>query len=406
MENELPADTEQCPPHALAFGLDHSDFLAAMAPKPVTILAKERDYFDARGAEEAYTRLRQLYSLLGAAENVGLFIGPTPHGYSQENREAMYQWFNRATGASDATTEPPIVLEKDQTLWCTPTGQVTDLRSRTVFSYTRDRSRSLASQRRPLSGSDLAKAITERLQIPDRIGVPEYRILRPKPNRKYPMPHAGNYRVETEPGMFAAVYRLSDVTLLSRPPRGMQQAVLYVSHHSADAELREDPWFADLVGTNAQAAFYACDVRGVGESRPDTCGGPDQFTRPYGNDYFYAIHGLMLDRPYVGQKTFDVLRVLDWLGSLGHQQVHLAAKGWGTIPATFAATLSPIVTQVTLKNALTSYQDVAESEDYNWPLSSFVPNVLAVFDLPDCYRELQAKQLRQIDPVGAVGRIR
>ncbi|AWM40091.1 Acetyl xylan esterase (AXE1) [Gemmata obscuriglobus] len=32
LENELPADTEQCPPHALALGLDHADFLACMAP--------------------------------------------------------------------------------------------------------------------------------------------------------------------------------------------------------------------------------------------------------------------------------------------------------------------------------------------------------------------------------------
>src|SRR3954471_2338845 len=54
LENELPADTEQCPPAALARGLDHSDFLAAMAPRPVIILAKEQDYFDVRGAREAY----------------------------------------------------------------------------------------------------------------------------------------------------------------------------------------------------------------------------------------------------------------------------------------------------------------------------------------------------------------
>src|SRR5262245_61307931 len=39
MENELPADTEQCPPRALALGLDHADFLAALAPKPVIVLA-------------------------------------------------------------------------------------------------------------------------------------------------------------------------------------------------------------------------------------------------------------------------------------------------------------------------------------------------------------------------------
>jgi dienelactone hydrolase len=42
LENELPQDTEQCPPHALALGLDHCDFLAAMAPKPVIVLARRR----------------------------------------------------------------------------------------------------------------------------------------------------------------------------------------------------------------------------------------------------------------------------------------------------------------------------------------------------------------------------
>src|SRR5438874_2270801 len=63
LENELPADTEQCPPGALALGLDHADFLAALAPKPVILLAKERDYFDVRGTLEAYERLKRLYTL-------------------------------------------------------------------------------------------------------------------------------------------------------------------------------------------------------------------------------------------------------------------------------------------------------------------------------------------------------
>src|SRR3972149_6153518 len=110
MENELPADTEQCPPKALALGLDHDDSLAALAPKPIIILGKEKDYFDARGTEETYARLKRLYALLGAEENIALFSGPTHHGDSQENREAMYRWFNRATGVSDAQTEPALVI--------------------------------------------------------------------------------------------------------------------------------------------------------------------------------------------------------------------------------------------------------------------------------------------------------
>ncbi|MCB1230734.1 MAG: prolyl oligopeptidase family serine peptidase, partial [Verrucomicrobiae bacterium] len=110
LENELPQDNEQCPPRSLALGLDHDDYLASMAPKPVIILAKERDYFDARGAEETLGRLKHLYGLLGAEENIQLHIGPTTHGYTQENREAMYRFFNAITGVSNAQTEPDLTI--------------------------------------------------------------------------------------------------------------------------------------------------------------------------------------------------------------------------------------------------------------------------------------------------------
>jgi dienelactone hydrolase len=399
LENELPADTEQCPPRVLAERLDHADFLAAMAPKPVILLAKERDYFDVRGAEEAYARLRRLYALLGAEDKVKLFVGPTDHGYSQENREAMYGWFNAVTKVSAATAEPPLTLETEETLRCTPTGQVAGLGSRTVFSFTREKSRTLAEKRGARAGPELPAAVAAALKLPPREGVPDYRILRPVAGRRYPMPHATTYAVETEPGVFAVTVRLSAGPHLGRPPRG-GPAVLYVAHQSADADLRDEPLVRELLRAEPGAAFYACDVRGVGDSRPDTCGA-NQFLNPYGSDYFYAIHSLMLDRPYVGQKTFDVLRVLDWLAAQGHVGIHLAGRGWGAVPATFAALLSDAVTRVTLKEGLTAYRDVAEAETYSWPLSAFVPGVLAAFDLPDCYRGLAAKGLRHLDPRGA-----
>jgi pimeloyl-ACP methyl ester carboxylesterase len=154
----------------------------------------------------------------------------------------------------------------------------------------------------------------------------------------------------------------------------------------------------ELVAAAPDVPFYACDVRGIGESRPET-GSLNSFLQGYGSDYFYAIHSLMLDRPYVAQKTHDLLSVLDLLGSFGHEQVHLVGRGWGSVPATFAALLSARVTQVTLKNALPSYLAVASTEQYHWPLSSFLPDVIGRFDLPDCYRALTAaKKLRQIDP--------
>ncbi|MBP3957024.1 acetylxylan esterase [Gemmata sp. G18] len=401
LENELPADTEQCPPRALALGLDHADFLAALAPKPVIVLAKEKDYFDVRGAEEAYRRLKNIYALLGAEENVKLHVGPTGHGYTVENREAMYRWFNHVTGVSNEKTEPKLTIEKEEDLLCAPKGQVSELKSRTVFSFTAEKAKHFAAKRMPLVGNPLKVHIETTLGLPKRDGVPDFRILRPAGGRKYPKPHATTYVIETEKPAVAVVYRLSDQAHLSRPTKDEGAAILYVSHHSADAELREEAFLTELVKAEPKAAFYACDVRGVGESRPNTCGGTDQFLAAYGNDYFYAIHGLMLDKPYIGQKTFDVLRVLDWLGDIGHKDVHLVAKGWGTLPATFAAVLSDRVTRITLKNALTNYADVAQSETYSWPLSAFAPGVLRSFDLEDCYKALQAKKLKQIEPWNA-----
>jgi dienelactone hydrolase len=403
VENELPADTEQCPPGAIARHLDHADFLAALAPRPIVILGKEKDYFDVRGTEEAYHRLRQLYTLLGSPDNIRLFVGPTAHGYTRENREAMYEWFNRVTHAADSKAEPALVLEKDETLQCTPTGQVAGLQARTVFDFTREKAQALARRRPTLAGDELRQAVAAALKLPERTGVPDFRILRAVGGRRYPKPHATTYAVETERGIFALVYRLAEQRLDSRPPRDGSRAVLYVANHSSDAELRAEPLLADLLREEPTATFYTCDVRGIGESRPDTCG-QDQFLTPYGSDYFYAIHSLMLDAPYVGQKTFDVLRVLDWLTACGHPEVHLVGRGWGALPATFAALFADKVTRVTLKNALTSYQDVAEAETYAWPLSAFVPGVLEKFDLPDCYRALQDRHLRQLEPWGAQGR--
>lgn len=411
MENELPADTEQCPPKALALGLDHADFLAAMAPKPVIILAKEQDYFDVRGSQEAASRLKRLYRLLEAESNVELFIGPTTHGFTRENREAMYGWFGRAIAAEHGSAEPALQMETDQTLWCTPRGQVAALEgTRSIFSFTRDKSQWLAQQRGQLSVPELIDTVRDVLKIPpvvDRGGgmvaaAPEYRILRSVRTPDYPARFACTYAVATEPDMLAIVYMLSDESWQSRPPRGGARAVLYVAHRSSDLDLRGEPLIREVMADEPHARVFTCDVRGIGESQPNTCGS-NSFDNPYGCDYFYAIHSLMLDRPYLGQKTWDVLSVIRWLAAHGYTDIHLVAKGWGALAGTFAALLADEVTQVTLKHALTSYSAVAESEDYQWPLATLLPNVLARFDLPDCYRVLEAKRLRQIEPWGARG---
>jgi pimeloyl-ACP methyl ester carboxylesterase len=173
-----------------------------------------------------------------------------------------------------------------------------------------------------------------------------------------------------------------------------------VSHQSADVECREEPLIKELIAAEPTGELFTLDVRGIGDSRPDTCG-TNTYLSPYGSDYFYAAHSLMIGQSYPVQRAFDILRVIDWLKSLGRTEIHLVANGWGTIPATLAAVVSNDVKQMTLKQALTSWASIAETDHYKWPLSLFVPGVLKDFDLPDCYRALASKKLKQISPRNA-----
>lgn len=399
MDNELSQDNEQCPPRSLAHGLDHDDYLAAMAPRPIIILAKERDYFDVRGAEESYDRLRHLYGLLGAEEKIQLHIGPTTHGYSQENREAMYQFFNSITGASDATSEPDLTLDDDPTLWCTPEGQVgPDLGSRTVFSFTQEKAEALKAARAadPLSAADLQKAVHDALRMPERDPAtpPDYRILRAYGGKRgYPQDRWIHYFVESEPRIGAICTVLGDEPLYSRlalAPEDGGRVLLWIADRSADVELREDPVLRELVAAQEEnTLIVACDPRGVGDSLPNTAG-----NKPlgyYGADYHYAAYANMLARPYLGGKTYDVLRTIDLLVSRGWTDIHLASKGFGTLSGGLAAFLDERVKRVTLHDPLESWHSLATTEHYDWPLSHMIFGVLQTWDLPEVWAALKPR---------------
>ena len=272
---------------------------------------------------------------------------------------------------------------------------------RTIFSFTREASEHQRKTRPTLNEKLLQEAARAVLKMPAVAGPPDFSILRNAGPRNYPSKGYCTYAVETEPCVNALVTRLFDDRLMSRPPHGAKRAVLYVSHRSVDDDLRDEPLVAELIQAESEAAFYGCDLRGVGESLPNIGGATGRLPLPFDSDYFFASQGIMLDRPYLGQRVFDVMRVLDWLSAQGHTEIHLAAKGWGALAATFVALLTPAVVAVTLKHALTSFSEVAETEDYRWPYAALLPGVLLHFDLPDCYAALASRKLRQIEPWSA-----
>lgn len=402
VSNEEPLDGEQCPPGVLAAGLEQSDLLLVAAPKPVLIVTEEQDFFDQRGSLEALDRVRHVYRLLGAADKVGYYVGPGVHGYWQGGREAMYAFFNRFTGIDAPSPEPQVVVETDAALQCTPTGQTSDLPgARRVPDFTREWAEQLAAQRGRPTGEELVRRVRSVLRLPERSGPPDYRVLRNWGGRGYARSSAQQFVLETDPASGGQVIatKLEDEYRACRPGRGDGPALLYLPHLSSDAELREQPWLRELEKTNP--SFFACDYRGIGESRPDTCR-PDAFFGHYGSDYYYAAIAMMLGESYVAWRVHDVLCTLDWMASLGYDQVHLVAQGWGAIPGALAALLDDRVRTVTLRHALRSYSHLTAEALQRWPQSAMLPGVLREFDLPDVYRELERKGLDLIDPWDAL----
>jgi pimeloyl-ACP methyl ester carboxylesterase len=315
----------------------------------------------------------------------------------------MCAFFNRQAGVDASSPEGALVLEKPEALRCTPTGQVSDLAGvQCVPALTAARSRELAAARGTPSGEDLRRRVATLLRLPERHGPPDYRVLRPWTARGYARPHANQFVLETDPryGAQPLVTKLEDEWRTSRPLRGGPQALLYLPHLSSDQELREDDRIRELEVANS--AFFACDYRGIGESRPDTCR-PDAFFGMYGSDYNYAAHATMLGESVVAWRVHDVLSTLDWMASFGFDHVHLVAQGWGTLPGALAALLDERVRQVTLIHAPASYSELAEAPMQDWPFSAMLPGVLQSFDLPDVYQALAVRGLQMIQPQGRAG---
>jgi len=400
--NEEPLDAEQCPPGVLGLGVEQSDLLIAQAPKPVILITEEQDFFDQRGSIEAFERLQHVYRLLGAEDHLAYYVGSHVHGYWQGAREAMYAFFNRHAGIDAPSPEADLVIEDDAALQCSETGQVSDIPGvRCVPDFTRERSQALADERDAPAGDDLVRRVRHLLDLPARDGPPEYRVLRPWSGRAYARSRANQCVIETDPafGAQAVVTKLEDERRTARPLRGGGPALLYLPHVSSDQELREDERLRELQTENP--AFFACDYRGIGESRPDTCRA-NSFFHHYGSDYHYAVCARMLGESYVAWRVHDVLCTLDWMADLGYDQVHLVAQGWGTIPGALAALLDGRVRRVTLIHPPRRYAELAETRMQTWPASAMLPGVLEQFDLPDVYRALESKALQLIEPWDAM----
>jgi dienelactone hydrolase len=391
MENELPADAEQCPPGLLAAGLDEVDLLIAY-PRPTMILSQEHDFFDERYARQAHQELQKIHQLLGTVEDAAYFAGPRTHGYHLENREAMTAFFMQHAGISGSAEELGVGTLPVEQLWVTADGKVNQAGSKRVFDFSNQCVAKFVEARLALTSAELQQSAAELLNIPVKRELAHYSCLRNRFtfDRWDEQKAYTQFVVETEPGIKAILTSFGVEHSHVHFPTGKVR--LYIGNVSGERDVAEIPEIKALIQDNLP--LIVVDPRGIGQSEAGSCdmGG---FFAPYGSDYLYAVTGDMLNESYVGRRVFDVLSVMDLLIDQGITEIELIGRGVGAVTAAFAGLLHASAPKVKLINYLPSYQLLVESQRYIWPLSVMPRGILEKFDLPDVYTVLGTRLEKQ-----------
>ena len=395
-ENELRADAEQMPPGILGHGCEMGDLLLAYAPRPILILGQKNDFFDARGLKETWENARKVYKLLGAEENLQYFIGPTNHGYSIENREAMYNFFGKHAniGSNLKESENTEIFEGKE-LWCTETGQL--MTSRKEFSLLHDLLEKQALQyqaeKKKLSLDELKSEVRKMLQIPDKIDIPYSRHLGPwgaasawrgegevPPERNV----FSRFALEGERGVFS-ILKINAGSAYRHFPE-LDTLTLYLPHLEGACEVLE-------LERGPEEIYAALDYRNIGETQAVTTAPGERyghFSSVHDQDYHYDGVELMFGSSMIARRVLDVLQAVEYVKAHGIKHLHLIARGQGALPGAFAALLaSDKVESLTLYDAPESYLSMVQKRVTFWPQSCMLPGFLKVADLPDVYSALE-----------------
>lgn len=398
IQNELPADSEQDPPGALAAGLDHADLLLAYAPRPTMVLAQKYDYFDARYARMAYEEIARIHRLLGSPETAAYFEGPTGHGFSRENREAMYAFFMQHAGIDGSAKEPTLQLEDPSDLFALKNGETAKHGSRRVFEITAESAARLIRSRKRLADAELIKTARGLLGIRPAKALPfARRVGYPSEIDKKFMPRS-QFALETDENILTIVTVLGREQFPTVPPTGPVD--VFVGNETGATEVIEHKKVRAYLGPKRSLAVV--DPRGLGQSRPGSCHKHD-FFGPYGSDFFYASESDMFGESLLGKRVQDVSRTLDFLITNGARDLRLIGRGMGSVIVAFVGLLHVSGPRVEIFDYLPSYRMLAECAVYRWPLSSLLRGVLPHFDLPDVYRALGGR-LKKTDPWDAMMR--
>jgi dienelactone hydrolase len=386
-------DGEQNPVGGGPVGFDRWDWLYPLAPKPLLILASDKDFFGTyspnyinSGVEE-FGKLKRIYERLGAADRIAWFGTPLPHGLAYDMRVQIYNWFNRwlKGETKPIEEEPPATMEPESAIFVTATGSVVQsLHSETPFSL--NRKRVVVKTPAPL----------------DRL----LNLDRPPKAPATTLSHASYRNARIEAVEFASAPGVWVPAWLFLPKQGGASKPIVVLLEPAGRTSWHENELYDRMASDG-CVVCAPDLRGIGDMTPEYGRFAARNAREHANDEMWSWSSLVFGKPLAGQRVTDLLAIVQGLRQrpdLKGRRLILAARGNPAVPALFTAALEPAIDGLYLAGGLVSFQSVVETEDYNQPFSNFVPRLLLHTDLPEMAASMAPRRVVVAGAVDGAGR--
>jgi dienelactone hydrolase len=367
-----------------------ADLLAMVAPRALLVISAKSDalQFSVGEAAKSVAQARERFRLLGADAKIRHLAVDSGHDYNAPMREAMYGWVEKwlnERGDGGPIKEPELAIEEVAALRCYPDGRSRPKGVVTIpeFAYKEGIER-LAKLPKAPDHKERWKADAERMRLAlrDQIlgGFPPRGLLQSESLRG----RAGvTFRITTESGIRAA----GEAIL---PPGPAAGTALVVGPGPYDPQ-PTDGIAADLSRRWLASGFAILNVTDA-RLTPVEMAHVGAVARVA--DHNPAEWGLWIDRPLLGQWTWDLIRWLDFLdeqstvrGAGGGETWKparpyvLIGSGAMSLPVLLAGALDPRVAGVSCQGVLVSY---VGSDARPWsgvPMGLLAPGILDVGDV-------------------------
>jgi len=368
----LDRSYSSCPetlmPGRLRDGLDDSDLLCALAPRPVLLMAGQGDeVYVAAESRHIAAQAAAHYQTVGAAENFTYFEDDGGHAYSLQQARVFCGWLRRHwqlpdTAALPSAEKSDYAMLPVEQLRCHPN---TAINMRTL---TKLRAEKFAANH----------VAPDQSQLKELAGIgpelPAPQMLFESSGQRTWFHTWREKRILTEPEIIVPVSCAE-----------CDEAKVTLWHFNAAGRLKlaeRGGLLMDAIShtnrQNPKANLIAADLRSWGET--STAATPYEFVSWGGPDRFLGYVSASLTEPVEVMRLRDAWQLHRVFPTSGRHVLH--ATGAAAPVALHFAALTRSFAAVVLHDAPGSYADLLNTAEFNWPHDIVLPGVLRHYDLP------------------------